>query len=181
MKKTALLCIAAIMLIGIQSCSIEEQEEIAPKNFSTPQETLTKSFAPPSLTCEKRIYVYFGNMSTKRRLLFREKARRKWYSSITLEESLCPLTEIWLVPCDAIFNPKSDGEESKTINAEASEALGDEDGTQENTASRPPVYLPSNFINVRVCTINPEIIDPNPDNDNDDDGDTGDTIGIPIQ
>ncbi len=183
MKKTALLCIAAILVIGIQSCSIEEQEEIAPQNLSTTKKVLNKGFTHPLLLCKKTIYVNFGTLSFTARAKFREDAKRRWFNSIIVQESSCPSVEIWLVPCERIYYgdgvPKNDEEEEIVIDAEESMTLSEGGAAHPPYTGRPPVYEPNSSFIYTICTTVPETIDPNPDND--DDGDTGDTVGIPVQ
>ncbi|SHI68931.1 hypothetical protein SAMN04488508_102465 [Aquimarina spongiae] len=179
MKKLIVLGFAVLCICGIQSCSIDEQEDIAPQKIATTENKKTKAATP--LECRKTIYVNFGDsMSSADREQFRIIAKHRWYNSILVAETLCSRVEVWEVPCARVSNPRRN-DEGKNIVVDAEESVA----TLNDGGSAQPPYLypapklePNNF-NLIVCTTppNPIII-----TDGDEDDDIGDNpIGIPLR
>ncbi len=186
MKKIALLSLTALFMFGVQSCSIDEQEDIAPQKILTPEKTEAKNLKLPSgfdSGCTKVIYVNFGEMSASDRSLFRFIAAQRWYDSIALEETLCSNIEIWHVPCDLYYNPKNDETKKVVVDAEESMTLG------EGGAAQPPYTGPAPIFERTDAPLagcipngpNTDPLFPDGDNNGDDDDTGGGPIGIPLR
>ncbi|WP_109300520.1 hypothetical protein [Aquimarina sp. AU474] len=167
MKKSALLILAAIFVIGIQSCSIDKQEEIAPQDFSiTKEDSLDKNGFP---LCFKTVYMFYGNMSPINRRTFKRLAKDTWYSNqtVTIVESLCPNVEIWTISCsNRTGYAKSEGEDPETVEVEDSLILGSGDAPPAPFLTNTPRYVEGGF-NFNACVTgieDPIIIIPDDDN-----------------
>ena len=187
MKKSALLILAAIFVIGIQSCSTDLQEEISPENL-----TITKLGSGNNrintVVCTELVYVYFGNMPSSERNDFRKIAEEEWLQgdSIFLIPSICPDIEIWEVPCGSISNiakNDEDRENSEAIDAEGSIVTQSDGGSgTSNLLTHSPVYRENGNFNYTTCL---DIVDDNTpiiitDGD-EDDVDPDNNPGLPIR
>ncbi len=189
MKKSALLILAAIFVIGIQSCTIDEQEEITPQDFSITKDTLEKNGLP---FCYKTIYIDYGNMSNIHRGSFTDAAQRRWFDNrAMIQATFCPSIEIWRIPCDnPFFAPKNDEEEEIVIDAEESLTLGEGGAPPPPSVTRTPRYMENSLFHYQICItgIEDPVIDDNPEDDNQnpptpspDDDNHQDTPGLPIR
>ena len=188
MKKSALLILAAIFVIGIQSCSTDEHEEISPENL-----TITKAESSNNkigtFQCREYVYVYFGNMSSTERNNFLKNAEVEWFDGdqIFTVPSSCPDIEIWHVPCDRIASggPKNTEDDDEAIHAEGSMVTTQDGGsTTSNRLTRNPVYLETTA-DYSACVDIHEVDDNNgpiiiPDGD-DDDNNPDNNPGLPIR
>ncbi|MBQ0735979.1 hypothetical protein [Aquimarina celericrescens] len=174
MKKTVILFLAAILTLGIQSCTLDEQEEIISQDFSVVKEGKDKNVSMVPSTCYKIIYIDYGNMSLGNRRLFKLLAAEAWFSNSVFElKSLCPSIEIWKVPCDMVYYTKNEEEEDIVIDAEESLTIGEGGAPIPPHVDSSPVYQTGNSFDYSLCQettgddpdINP--IDPDhPDDDN---------------
>ena len=172
MKKLIVLGFAVLCIFGIQSCSIDEQEDIAPQKIVTTESKQTKTPTPPE--CRKTIYVNFGDMSESEKSDFRKLAKNRWYISIVVEETLCTKVERWSIPCGRFYKPRNDEGKNVVVDAEESVATLNDGGSVPPYSVRPPKFEPSNF-NLIVCNNPPNPFIP------DGDDDVGDSpIGIPL-
>ena len=184
MKKIALLSLTALFMFGVQSCSIDEQEDIAPQKILTPEKTETKNHKLPSgIECRKVIYANFGEMSPSDRSLFRFIAAQRWYDSIRVEETLCSNIEAWWVPCYRYYNPKNDEEKKVVVDAEESMTLGEGGAAQPPYIGPPPVFERTDTP-LAGCVAdgpNTDPLFPDGDDNHDDDDTGGGPIGIPLR
>ncbi len=183
MKKSALFILAAIFVIGIQSCSTDLQEEISPENLTiTKQESQINKNS--ILQCTEYVYIYFGDMSADRRNRFYDLAEQHWFGigNINIVPSSCPEVEIWNVPCFVIPRPKKD-ERDKAVDAEESMTLGEGGSTIPSFISW--VYREGVPVDYSSCIDIQEEDDNNPDviigPDGDDDNNPDNNPGLPIR
>ncbi len=192
MKKSALLILAAIFVIGIQSCTIDEQEEIAPQDFSITKGSLEKNNSLILTGCFKTIYIDYGNLDNRNRGEFRDLAAYRWFNNqVIIETTLCPSIEIWKVPCGSLsrYSAKNDEEEEIVIDAEESLTLGEGGAPPPPSVTRTPRYLENRLFPYHACITGIEDpIDDNTEDDNQnppiitspDDDNPHNTPGLPI-
>ena len=183
MKKSALFILAAIFVIGIQSCTTDEQEEISPENFTTEKNILQKLGNPGLSDCFKTIFIDYGNLSPKHRDDFKRLASYQWYDDkVFIQPTHCHSVEAWIVPCDLLktYTAKNDEEKDIVIDAEESLTIG-EGGAPPPPFITSPTYIPESVFDYNSCLTG---INDNTDNNNPiiiDDDDPDNNPGLPIR
>ena len=193
MKKSALLILAAIFVIGIQSCSTDLQEEISPENFSTTKDIIEKNNFPGFSDCFKTIYIDYGNMGLGNRADFKELAAEKWFDyNVLIKITNCPSVEAWTVPCELIDqyrnSTRNDEEKEIVIDAEESLTLGEGGAPPPPSVTGHPRYKPDSSFNYNICVTGIEDIIEDDDNVGDnppaptpDDDNPHNTLGLPVR
>ncbi|WP_131248841.1 hypothetical protein [Aquimarina atlantica] len=156
MKKIALLCLAVVFVIGIQSCSkdelpLEKQEDIITNKLST--------IGPGIEFCSKKIYVRYD---TFRSHSYKQKiagiARKHWFRYVLTAETSCPYVDIWYIPCDQAPSPPKNENEA-VLDAESSATIGEGGAPPPPDISENPVYDNDDTTNYNnLC--NPDLIIP---------------------
>ncbi len=158
MKKLALLFLGVIIVIGMQGCSIEEQEEITHEDFSTIQNKLDNN-----IYHFKKVYVNYGSMNNQDRKLFESLAKESWFDYILVFESSCPSIGIWNVYYNRSSASKNN-EEDIVIDAEESLTISDGNAPPPPFLTPTPVYETDTAIDYETCLTNtdnqPDIIIP---------------------
>ena len=176
MKKSALFILAAIFVIGIQSCSTDDQKEISPENLITTKDVLEKNSLPGFSDCFKTIYIDYGNMLGNRDD-FRKLAAARWFENrVLIKPTHCHSVEAWTVPCELIdryrYSAKNDEEKEIVIDAEESLTLGEGGAPPPPNVTSSPRYKPDSPFNYNICVTGIEDII-------EDDDDTGDHPAVP--
>ncbi len=190
MKKSALLILAAIFVIGIQSCSTDLQEEISPENLDPIEDSLQKNGTLTLPGCTKTLYIDYGNLDSYERKEFASLAKEKWFDNkVIVETTRCHSIEIWRVPCDDPnrFGSKKD-EKDKVVDAEESLTLGEGGAPPPPDVTNTPRYKPESASVYNICITGIEDIIEDDDNVGDnppaptpDDDNPHNTPGLPVR
>ncbi|WP_152538323.1 hypothetical protein [Aquimarina megaterium] len=163
MKKIALLCLAVVFVIGIQSCSkdelpLEKQEDVIIDKLTTG--------GPEIEFCSNKIYVRYGvSRSNNYKREFASIGRKHWFRYVLVAETDCPSIDIWYIPCDQAPSPPKNENEA-VLDAESSATIGEGGAPPPPDISENPVYDNNDTTNYNnLCNLDlilPRSINTNP-------------------